>query len=80
MTAQDGEIDGVPDRGDDVALDDVLGGTEMGHPSCPHCGTVMRDDPRGFACGGCGYVDDRSAELDAIEIPPDFDGPDIHLR
>lgn len=80
MTAQDGETNGVPDRGDGAALEDVLGGTQMGQPSCPHCGTVMRDDPLGFVRGGCGHVDDRSAELDAVEIPPDFDGPDIHLR
>lgn len=80
MTAQDGETKGVPERGGDAAFDDVLGAAEMGQPSCPRCGTVMRDDPGGFVCGGCAYVDDRSAELGAIEIPPDFDGPDIHLR
>ena len=80
MTAQRGENHGPSGRGDDAVFDDVLGAPDMSHPSCPHCGTVMRDDPRGFACGGSGYVDDRTAELGVVEIPPDFDGPDIHLR
>jgi ribosomal protein S27AE len=25
-------------------------------PHCPGCGTVLRDDPRGYECGGCGVL------------------------
>jgi tRNA(Ile2) C34 agmatinyltransferase TiaS len=49
-------------------------------PRCPHCGTVMRDDPMGFRCGNCEHVDDHSKEMESVEIPPEFDGPDIHVR
>jgi ribosomal protein S27AE len=33
---------------------DPLDGAEQ--PHCPHCGTVMLDDPRGHECGGCGLM------------------------
>lgn len=56
--------------GDDL-LDDVA------QPRCPACGVVMRDDPRGFRCPSCGRLEDHSAELDAVVIPPVFDGPSI---
>lgn len=46
-------------------------------PRCPSCGTVMRDHPKGFICGGCEHLEDHAAELDAVVIPPDFDGPAI---
>lgn len=36
----------------------------------------MRDDAVGFRCA-CGHVEDISAELEAVVIPPDFDGPGI---
>lgn len=38
----------------------------------------MRDHPKGYRCGGCGHVEDHSAEFDAIVKPPEFDGPSIH--
>lgn len=50
---------------------------DITQPRCPACGTVMRDDPRGFRCAGCGHVDDHAAELAAVIIPPEFDGPAI---
>lgn len=50
---------------------------EGAQPRCPHCGTVMRDDPAGFRCGGCGHLEDYLAELDAVVLPPEFDGPHI---
>ena len=46
-------------------------------PRCPHCGTVMLDDRRGFWCEQCRHLEDHSAELDAVVIPPEFDGPTI---
>lgn len=46
-------------------------------PRCPTCGMVMRDDPRGFVCGGCRRAHDWVAELDAVQIRPEFDGPEI---
>lgn len=56
-----------------VGMDDV----GIVQPRCPECGTVMRDDPRGFHCAGCGHVDDHSAELADVTIPPEFDGLSI---
>jgi ribosomal protein S27AE len=53
---------------------DVL---DIAQPRCPNCGTVMRGHPRGFVCA-CGHVEDHGAELDAVVIPPDFDGPTLH--
>lgn len=38
----------------------------------------MRDDPHGFRCPACGHLDDHAAELEAVILPPDFDGPGIH--
>jgi tRNA(Ile2) C34 agmatinyltransferase TiaS len=46
-------------------------------PRCPECGTAMRDDPSGFRCGGCGHLEDYSAELAAVVMPPEFEGPAI---
>ena len=57
---------------------DILGSdVDAQQPRCPTCGTVMRDIPGGFVCGGCGHVDDRAAELSAVQMPPEFDGPAI---
>lgn len=50
---------------------------DLAQPRCPHCGTVLRDHPAGFRCGGCGHLEDHTAELDAVAIPPEFDGPSI---
>ena len=47
-------------------------------PRCPSCGVVMRDHPKGFQCPECGLADDLSKKMDAVVIPPDFDGPSIH--
>jgi tRNA(Ile2) C34 agmatinyltransferase TiaS len=44
---------------------------------CPECGTVMRDVPSGFRCAGCGYLEDHSAELAEVIVPPEFEGPAI---
>lgn len=49
----------------------------MTQPKCPDCGVVMRDDPRGFWCEYCRHLDDHSAELATVVLPPDFEGPDI---
>lgn len=49
----------------------------LAQPRCPECGIVKRDHPRGFQCPDCGRLDDHSAELGAVVIPPDFDGPSI---
>lgn len=46
-------------------------------PICRACGVVMRDDARGFRCPECGSLDDHSAEMRAVVIPPEFDGPSI---
>lgn len=46
-------------------------------PHCPHCGTVMADDRRGFWCENCRHLEDHSDELDAVVMPPEFDGPSI---
>lgn len=51
---------------------------EAAQPRCLSCGTVMADHPRGFRCAACGYLDDRSAELEAVVIPEEFDGDDIN--
>lgn len=51
---------------------------ELAQPRCPECSVVMRDDPRGFRCPACGHLDDHAAELEAVILPPDFDGPGIH--
>lgn len=37
----------------------------------------MRDDPRGYRCPECGHLDDHAAELEAVVIPTEFDGPAI---
>jgi tRNA(Ile2) C34 agmatinyltransferase TiaS len=50
---------------------------DFGQPRCPVCGTVMRDDPHGFRCGGCGYLEDHTADVDAVVIPPGFEGPSV---
>lgn len=52
--------------------------SDAAQPRCPDCHVVMHDHPHGFLCPECGYLDDHSAELDAIVIPPEFDGPAIH--
>lgn len=46
-------------------------------PQCGACGVTMRDDPRGFRCPSCGRLNDHSAEMSAVEVPPEFDGPSI---
>jgi len=50
----------------------------IAQPHCPDCGVAFRDHPRGFYCPECGRLDDHSAEMDAVVIPPEFDGPSIH--
>lgn len=49
----------------------------VAQPRCPDCGVLMRDDPRGYKCPSCGYLEDHSAEYAQIEMPPEFDGPSI---
>ncbi|WP_404435227.1 hypothetical protein LG322_08695 [Microbacterium aerolatum] len=56
-------------------MSDPLAGAAQ--PKCSACGVTMRDDPRGFRCPSCGRLDDLSSEMDAVVIPPDFDGPSI---
>lgn len=51
---------------------------ELAQPHCPHCRTVMRDDPAGFRCGGCGNLLNLARELEAVHIPSEFGGAAIH--
>lgn len=44
-------------------------------PRCPECGTVMRDVPGGWKCGGCGHADYPA--IDGRQQPT-FDGPSIN--
>lgn len=37
----------------------------------------MAEHPRGFWCATCQHLEDHSAELTAVIVPPDFDGPSI---
>lgn len=50
---------------------------DLAQPQCPDCHVVMHDHPRGFRCPECGRLDDHAAELEAIVVPPGFDGPAI---
>lgn len=42
-------------------------------PHCPDCGVVMRTEPHAFVCPHCGHLQ----LLDDVEMPPEFDGPDL---
>lgn len=44
-------------------------------PTCPNDGTVLRVESVGFVCA-CGY----RMPFDDVEVPGDFDGPDIDQR
>lgn len=42
-------------------------------PHCPDDDIVMRDIPRGWQCPLCGHLQLH----DDVEMPPEFDGPDL---
>lgn len=50
---------------------------EFAQPHCPSCRIVMRDEPGGFRCPSCNFLDDRSTEQATGNVPPEFDGPDL---
>jgi len=43
-------------------------------PTCPHCGTVVVDDPRGLVCRQCGVLVHPAVEVEY----PEAGGPGIH--
>lgn len=47
-------------------------------PVCLSCATVMRDHPKGFYCVTCMSSIDTSEVMEAVVIPPDFQGPTIY--
>lgn len=47
---------------------------EFGQPRCPDDGIVMRDTPTAFVCPHCGH----RIEIEAVDMPPGFNGPSIH--
>jgi hypothetical protein len=52
-------------------MDDLDFGAQ---PHCPDDDVVMRDVPGGWECPECGHVQ----QAQDVEMPPEFDGPDIH--
>jgi len=45
-------------------------------PRCPDDGILMRDIPGGWVCPHCGHVQ----QAQDVEMPPEFDGPDLDQR
>lgn len=43
-------------------------------PHCPDDDIVMRDVKGGWECPECGHLELH----DAVEMPPEFEGPSIH--
>jgi len=56
-----------------VEMDDIDIGAQ---PRCPNDGIVMRDVVGGWLCPECRHVE----QAQDVEMPPAFDGPDIHNR
>lgn len=45
-------------------------------PHCPNDDIVMRDIAGGWECPECGLIE----QTQDVQMPPAFDGPDIHDR
>lgn len=45
----------------------------IAQPRCPECSVVMRTEQHAFVCPHCGHLQ----LLDDVEVPPEFDGPDL---
>lgn len=49
---------------------------EFGAPTCPRYGIILREVPGALQCPVCAW----QLRLPEVQLPPEFDGHDIHQR